>query len=207
MTDTSGTTSASAGWYPVGDGSHQLRWWDGTQWTEHTHDAAGASQTPYSLAAAFPIVSADKPVYNPFIWLITLLPLLSIVVLATFDMNAYMQEVMSDPTGPGAVLYGPDLLLTGLGFVSYFASVLLAYFDGKKLATDGFVRPFHWAWTFLGAVVYIIGRSVVVFRRSGGRGLWPIWVHAAIILLSVVVSAVKVADAVSQLTPALTSNA
>ena len=29
--------SAPAGWYPQPDG--RQRWWDGTQWTEHYHDA------------------------------------------------------------------------------------------------------------------------------------------------------------------------
>ncbi|MET4780236.1 DUF2510 domain-containing protein [Glaciihabitans sp. UYNi722] len=207
MTNTSGTPSASAGWYPDGDGSPQLRWWNGTQWTEHTHDPAeAASQTPYSLnAAAIPTVGTDKPVYNIFIWLIVLLPILSLISLATFDLTDYMRQTVSNPTRPGPVFTGPYLLLSGLGIVIYLVSVLLAYFDRKKLEADGFVRPFHWAWTFLGGVVYIIGRSVVAYRRTRSRGLWPIWAFAVIWVVSIVINSVKLADSLSSVLPHITS--
>lgn len=33
--------AAPAGWYPVEDST--LRWWDGSAWTEHTHDTAPAA--------------------------------------------------------------------------------------------------------------------------------------------------------------------
>lgn len=38
MTD-SGGSPPPAGWFPDPGGSGQLRWWDGGQWTEHTHAA------------------------------------------------------------------------------------------------------------------------------------------------------------------------
>ena len=33
-----------AGWYPDPSNTSQQRYWDGTQWTEHTHPGAGAAQ-------------------------------------------------------------------------------------------------------------------------------------------------------------------
>src|SRR4051812_19470539 len=33
-------TQAPAGWHPDPDDSTQLRYWDGTQWTDHRHPAA-----------------------------------------------------------------------------------------------------------------------------------------------------------------------
>ncbi len=38
------------GWYD--DGQGRLRWWDGTQWTEHTHDLPADSSAPQGQAAA-----------------------------------------------------------------------------------------------------------------------------------------------------------
>lgn len=41
--ETSGTTASAAGWFPDPSGRHQLRYWDGTTWTDHVrdHDLAG----------------------------------------------------------------------------------------------------------------------------------------------------------------------
>ena len=36
-------TSTPAGWYDDGHGA--TRWWDGSQWTEHTQPVAGAAPT------------------------------------------------------------------------------------------------------------------------------------------------------------------
>jgi FtsH-binding integral membrane protein len=44
-------------------------------------------------------------------------------------------------------------------------------------------RPFHFAWVFLSSVVYVISRSVVVRRRTG-RGIAPMWVSIAGLVLS-----------------------
>lgn len=183
--------STPAGWYD--DGSGRQRWWDGTQWTEHLHDPA----LEVYGAVATPVVSAGTPVYNVFIWLIVLLPLLSIVGLLTFDMHDYMARMAQSSSAGAAAMFSPAYLTLVLsGWLIYLVTALLAYFDAKRLTRDGFVRPFHWAWAFLGSTVYIIGRSVVVKRRSG-RGLLPIWVMIAVVVFSVVASVVKIMDAMS----------
>lgn len=60
------------GWYPDGQGGQ--RWWDGTQWTEHTQPAAGgdqggqgaAPQTPGDQATVVaPNRAADQPPQQP----------------------------------------------------------------------------------------------------------------------------------------------
>lgn len=188
MTDS--TATAAAGWYDDPAGSGQKRWWDGTQWSEHLHDP---SLEVYGVVAK-PVVGAGTPVYNALIWAIVLLPLISIAAVASFDMTGYMVRTMNGvPSFDGSYLF-----LSLIGWVIYLVSVLLAYFDWKRLGRDGYVRPFHWAWSFLSAPVYIIGRSVIVKRRSG-RGLWPIWALIAVVVFSLVVSTVKIVGALSVL--------
>jgi uncharacterized membrane protein len=63
---------------------------------------------------------------------------------------------------------------------------VLAYFDRKWLLARGFDRPFHWAFAFIAAPVYTIGRSVVVRRRSG-RGIAPMWVSIGLLVLGLIV--------------------
>jgi hypothetical protein len=85
-------------------------------------------------------------------------------------------------------------LLVFSGFLTYGASVLLAYFDSERLKRDGVVRPFHWAWSFLSGTVYVIGRSVIVAKVAPGRGLVPIWVLIGVIFLSIVLTSFKVSS-------------
>ena len=69
-----------------------------------------------------------------------------------------------------------------LGYVVYGLSVFFAYRDMKQLADRGVPKPFHWAFAFIGGVVYTIGRSVIVKRRTG-RGHAPLWAEIAVFLL------------------------
>jgi hypothetical protein len=50
-----------AGWYPDPGAPSGLRWWDGQQWTEHTHAATPPAATPPAAAppAAQPVVASD----------------------------------------------------------------------------------------------------------------------------------------------------
>ncbi|HEY4225017.1 MAG TPA: DUF2510 domain-containing protein [Pseudolysinimonas sp.] len=53
MSDTTALTVPPAGWYPDRNAANTLRWWDGTQWTDHTHSVAPeqAVEQPVSAAA------------------------------------------------------------------------------------------------------------------------------------------------------------
>jgi hypothetical protein len=185
-----------AGWFPDPSGGPGTRWWDGQNWTQHVSDP---SQHVYAPINEPRRVDPSTPVYTPYIWLIVLLPLLSILALLFWDMDAYMRASIASPDDPFAQYRDPGYLLAqGLGFLLYALSVLFAFLDRRVLVQRGFDRPFHWAWTFLGGIVYIIGRSVIVRRRSG-RGLLPIWVYIGVFVLSMIVVIIKVSSAVSSM--------
>ena len=188
-----------AGWYPDHTGAPQLRWWDGTAWTDSISDGSvgtpSYSAAPYALRPAPTRVPTGTPVYNPIIWIMALLPLLGIVTLLTLDASA----LAASPTDPLALYRDPGYLATlALGCIVFGAAVILAYFDRKRLLRDGYDRPFHWAWTFFGGGVYVIGRSIIVRRRSG-RGLAPIWLWIGVTLVVTVVALAKVGQIMSSL--------
>lgn len=133
--------------------------------------------------------------YNVFIWIIALLPIVSVAAVSSLNVTQALTESASGTPG----VYGPGEFITSFeGVIVYLVSVLLAYFDWRKLQRDGLSQPFHWAWSFLTVGVYVIGRSVIVKRRAG-RGLWPIWVWAVISVAYMVVVIVKLIDAIPAL--------
>jgi len=184
-------SSVPAGWYPDPAGTPRQRWWDGGAWTEHYNEvpvaaasqpaaqqAYAGAQQPYSYAVAGQELKAPEgiPVYNIWIWLVVALPILSTIIsYATTDWSNITST--AGPTN-GALLLG------ALSWIFYGLSVFFAYRDYKTLLGLGVPRPFHWAWAFL-SIVYVIGRSVVVRRRTG-HGILPMWIAIAYIALSVV---------------------
>jgi hypothetical protein len=166
---------------------------------------AHASQSGYPAAppyGAYPAaeprkVGPETPVYGPFIWIITLLPVLSLLLLPLSLVgleDSIRVQVIGDGynsysygTGgmSGAALLAQSVA-TLLGWLIYAAQIVLAFFDRKWLLARGFDRPFHWAFAFIPAPVYPIGRSVVVKRRSG-RGLAPMWVSIGLLALGLII--------------------
>ena len=64
QTQTSASANPAAGWYPDPQGQG-LRWWDGSAWTEHTHNegqaAGAASASPVAVSTA-PAASSTSAV-------------------------------------------------------------------------------------------------------------------------------------------------
>lgn len=188
MTDAT-TPATPAGWYPDPAGGPRSRWWDGQQWTEHY-------QEPYSPAAAAAALRAPEGTRTntPWIWLIIFLPLVSILPLFAIDWTGYITSSLGAPgsslSAQMALYTSPGYLLsTVLGWLIYGATVLFAWLDRRALLAAGVPQPFHWAWAFLSALVYVIGRSVVVKRRTG-QGMAPMWVAIGMVVLQVIAAIV-----------------
>jgi hypothetical protein len=163
--------------------------------------AYGAYPTYAPARLTFPAAPEGAKVINWYLWAIIFLPVLWLIAsIATFHtlepaLEKYITEIQRATEDPNSTIiptihYPVAYWLTELlAFVIYLGTVLLAWFDSKRLAAAGIARPFHWAFAFIpvaSGAVYVIGRSVVVRRRSG-RGLWPIWVLVGFYLLEIII--------------------
>jgi hypothetical protein len=135
------------------------------------------------------MLPATTPVYTPFIWLIVLLPLLSLVALLFWQPDFRTTRVGGVETIDPLSIYTPGYFaILGLGIVVYGLNVVFAALDHRALVRAGVVRPFHWAWAFLNGAVYVIGRSVIVRQVARPRGLLPVWVLIGVYALSLIVT-------------------
>lgn len=187
-------TSTPAGWYPDPSDPARGRYWNGNAWTDLHHTPG----QPFP-AGAEPKAPPGTDGNTPWIWLIVLMPIVPMVLLLfvpwhlAFAIDPYDPDPRSGMAGTFALYLSPFLWIsTVLSYLVYGLSVFFAYLDAKVLAARSIPRPFHWAFTFLGGIVYAIGRSIVVGRRTG-KGYAPIWVEVAVVVLSFVISGVILA--------------
>jgi hypothetical protein len=187
MSDSSAAPAAiPPGWYD--DGSGRMRWWSGVEWTEH-------AAAPYTTARPVrPALPPERPVYGVWIWLIVLLPLLS---YGSFFFWQPSFDYLSDPSSLSSVTSVYSSILTPgyfviifLGWIIYGLTAVSAWRDVVWLRAQGVVRPFSWPWVFLGGLVYVIGRSVIVYSVAKPRGRAPIWVLIAVIVVGLIISMV-----------------
>jgi hypothetical protein len=169
-----------AGWYKDPWDAAPARWWDGAQWT--------ADVASLKNGVAMPEPLRDIPTGTVWIWLIVLLPLISLAFTIAGDPVVEL-EAISVPPGPGST-YVPRVLTLDdvVNLAIYPVTIVLAYVDSRTLRNRGVHRPFGWGWTFLLSGIYVIGRGVVV-RRQTGRGLGPVWAWIAVTVVTLVVLA------------------
>lgn len=177
---------AAPGWYPTASGSAQLRWWDGSQWTEHYQTLGAGSLSPLAAPAG------TQP-NTPWIWVFVLLPLLQFaeLPLLAWDFSGQVFSARSGAASAGTPValstISGTLAIDAISLVVYGIYALVAWLDYRALKRRGVPIPFHWAWSFLSSIVYLIGRTVVVRRRTGA-GLAPLWVYITIFVVYIVTS-------------------
>lgn len=204
-------TNVPAGWYPDPTDASWQRWWDGTGWTEHAVPAASAS-VPQATGAPYTAVYAQAPATlsapvrtdiqtnTVWIWLVVLLPLVTLPTIFLIDWRGYLESSLdmssldgANPMLPSVGMTLASVAISVLGYVVVGLGILFAWLDWRELKRRGIQKPFHWAWAFLALVitngVYVIGRGVIL-RRQTGKGLGPVWAWIAVTLLSLIVGIV-----------------
>jgi len=176
------TDAAMPGWYPDPWGESPQRFWDGTAWTPYVGHPGPASGRP-------PLPDGART-SSATIWAIALLPVVGLfgmllVRIDTASIIDYMRQVdelTRSGQDPSVVpydpftIFGPGALVAEvLSLLAVAAVVVLAYRDRRQLTQLGLVRPFHWAWAFLGGIVYVIGRTVVVRKAAPLASRAPMW--------------------------------
>jgi Protein of unknown function (DUF2510) len=104
------------------------------------------------------------------VWLIAFTPWLTLLTLATaLLMYAWgIREWLQYAVAP----------------LPWLFTIACAQRDVKRLRAWGHTTNAHWAWSLLGAPVYLVARTVVL-RRHTGIGSPPLWVWLVNLLVSV----------------------
>jgi hypothetical protein len=201
------TSNAAPGWYPDANAPGGQRWWDGSKWTEHvggTQPQAqqvaqpGAPQQPQPYQVFAPLKAPEGTKTNTvWIWLVVLLPLLSLISIFTIDISGYLRGALQNPGSTSGTLElytSPGFLISTLGgWVILALTIVFSFLDWRALKARGVPSPFHWAFSFLAiagfGIVYPIGRSIVARSRTG-NGMAPMWVAIGVYALTLIVSVI-----------------
>ena len=208
MTDAN-SSPPPAGWYPDPAGSARTRWWNGFGWSDTYGEPAAAAQsapaTPapyvapgtsaptygnapaYQGATAYGSAELEAPAgtspYTPFIWVLAVLPIISLIMTIVSGLNP--DQTVADALDPDAPAFTATDIATGaVSWAITLASIALGVLDWRALKRAGVPRPFHWAWIFfavIGAPVYMIGRSIIV-RKRVGTGLPPMIINVVLVV-------------------------
>ena len=221
----------------MAEGSSQLRYWDGTQWTEHTHDPAQAQaraaqaqqQASYAgqqqqayVAPVQPKAPAGTQPNTIMGWLNAATPVLLLIDLVPlyFWLSNLLNGVdFNDPRSANGLFaneFTPTYaIILLLAFVAQALFVVFAALDWRTLRKTGVPAPFHWAWSFFtlisfGGLVYVIGRAIVVRRRTDKSGAGPMILYivlmGAYLIASIVVVIVVFASLQGQITDQLNTS-
>jgi hypothetical protein len=150
--------------------------------------ATGASSSrpavPQAAATAAPAVEPQPPVTGqqigatPYVAALALSPIVTLVVAAV-EIRRSVELLAPGSTG---VQQGDYTLAMVVSLVVGIGLVVLSWLDRRTLRERGVERPFHWAWSILSVLIYLIGRSVVLRRRVGGSAA-PLWLFLGLSVL------------------------
>lgn len=176
--------SAPAGWYPDPSDPTRQRWWDGARWAAPAAPVAPAPQV------AAPVAVDTNTVW---VWLAIVMSVLPIGILFLIDWDGYFVALSQVPSGfdPTAALLQWEahvFAVSALSWIAMAAFILFSWLDWRELRRRGVAAPFHWAWSFFalvngGLAVYMIGRAVVLKRRTVSGGWPPLWVWIGVTVI------------------------
>lgn len=175
------------GWYP--DGTGTVRWWDGSAWTAHTQGSAPVAVAPRPAVLERPRLADHLAVDGPWTWVIALAQLLAAPSIFLIDVRGYVRSFTEGDQSGFISYFATTGIVALLGWALTALIIVAAHRDSKRLASLGVVRPFHWAFAFLGATVYLIGRHVVLRKVTRTPG-WPLWANLVCLLVSLAVTTV-----------------
>ena len=139
-------------------------------------DVTAASSAP--AAEPRPPVSGQQLTATPYVLAVALSP----IVTAVFSAIEIRRSVELVAPGSTGVTGGDFTLSLVVSVVVGVGLVVLSWLDRRTLRQRGVERPFHWAWSILSVLIYLIGRSVVVRRRVGGSAA-PLWLFLGLSVL------------------------
>lgn len=148
----------------------------GYEWSRESRafDTFPGSAMPVSIAPRTP-VTADVVTNTASSWTIVFMPLFAIVGIV-----AVMLVIASVPALRVSE-FPSELLLASVAVAFYLITVLFALGDNRRLYSNGIDRPPHWAWSLLGAPVYLVARVVAVKREMGKTTLGQLIVHVLLL--------------------------
>ncbi|WP_431803349.1 hypothetical protein [Microbacterium sp. bgisy203] len=129
---------------------------------------------------------ADVDTNTVWVWLAIAASIVPFFSIFLIDWNEYIDILVrsaSDPRATSDVLQWQvaSLWISFISWGAIAAFIVFSWLDWRELRRRGVVQPFHWAWSFFalaspGAAVYMIGRAVVLRRRTVAGGWTPLWV-------------------------------
>jgi hypothetical protein len=177
--------TASPGWYPNPDGTATTRWWDGTEWSDRV---TADPPLPEHLVVRLRAPEGTSP-WTAWIGVLVAAHTLLALILVLAALFATETERVGTAAQFDQSFSTSTLAALIVGIAATLAITGIALLDRRALVRRGVPQPFDWAWSLLHPVIYLLGRWLVVRRRTG-RG-------RALIVLSTVIAVVYAVFVVS----------
>lgn len=162
--------------------------------------SAGYPVAPaYAAAPAYAMPAKVQVDTNTvWVWLAIVASVLPFTVLFLIDWNGYIDVLSSSARSYGQAAGVMQwevrtLAVSSISWIAIGAYIVFCWLDWRELRKRGVPAPFHWGWSFfalisLGLAVYMIGRAVVLGRRTVAGGRLPLWVWIGVTVVAYIIA-------------------